>query len=223
MGNADWKGLVVMGDIGLLGGGFDPVHIGHIAVAETVNKELALSKVLFIPAAVPPHKEISASFQDRLNMLRLAISGKKGFEITTMEAERQGPSYTVDSLHTLQQEFSEDVELFFITGFDAFSEIKLWKSYNELLRLASFVVIDRPGYCQQSLEEFCAREFFDVFPAGEDVWQVKGGKRIYRLKMDPVFVSSTEIRERLKNRLPINSMVPEEVEDYIYRHGLYIS
>lgn len=212
-----------MGDIGLLGGGFDPVHVGHLAIAETVNAQLALSKVLFVPAAVPPHKEISASFYHRLNMLRLALSGREEFEITTMEAERQGPSYTVDTLHIFQDRYGKEVKLFFITGFDAFSEIKLWKSYKQLLRLASFVVIDRPGYSWQTLEEFCARELFDVYPSGENVWQVKGGEKIYRLKMEPVKVSSTGIRERLRKGLDIRGLVPEEVEDYIYNNKLYVS
>ncbi|MFP3983468.1 MAG: nicotinate-nucleotide adenylyltransferase [Desulfurivibrionaceae bacterium] len=209
--------------IGLLGGGFDPVHNGHIAIAETVKKQMALNSVLFIPAAVPPLKETSASFSDRLHMLNLVLADREGFEITAMEAERQGPSYTVDTLHILQKRYGEDTELFFITGFDAFSEIKLWKSYNELLRLASFVVIDRPSHSLRSLEEFCARELFDVYPAGEDVWQVKGGRRIYRVKMEPIDISSTEIRERLRRNLDISGLVPEKVADYIYKNKLYIS
>ncbi len=211
-----------MEDIGLLGGGFDPVHVGHLAIAETVYSRMTLGKILFIPAAVPPHKEISASFSHRLRMLELALNDREGFEITTMEAEREGPSYTVDTLRILQKKYGSGVGLYFITGFDAFSEIKLWHQYSEVLRLASFVVIDRPSHTSQSLEEFCARELFDVYPAGDDVWQVKAGGKIHRLNMETVPVSSTEIRERLRKGNTIRGLVPEEVEEYIDRHKLYM-
>ena len=138
--------------VGILGGTFDPVHNGHLAIAEAVRQALALSGLLFIPAFLPPHKPTYtiSPFVQRAAMLELAVVDRPGFFVSLLEAEREGPSYSIDTLRTLRQTLGEEVHLFFIIGMDAFAEIHTWKANRELLDQASFVVMGRPDHCQHS-------------------------------------------------------------------------
>lgn len=211
--------------VGILGGTFDPVHNGHLAVAEAVRQALSLSSLLFIPAFLPPHKPTYAisAFDHRVAMLELAVGSNPGFSVSRLEAERVGPSYSIDTLRTLGQTLGKDVHLFFIIGMDAFAEVFTWKEKGELLDHASFVVVGRPDLCQQSCAQTVAANFPGyAFDEGRGRWQGKPGRgAIYPVVMMPVKVSSTEIREAVRQGRPIRDRVPAAVADYIEAQGLY--
>lgn len=211
--------------VGILGGTFDPVHNGHLAVAEAVRQALDLSCILFIPAFLPPHKPtytISA-FEHRLAMLELAVADRPGFQVSRLEAEREGPSYSIDTLKALRVWLGLEAELFFIIGMDAFAEIHTWKANRELLDHASFVVIGRPDHCQHSCGQTVAANFPGyAFNEAAGCWQGKPGQgAIHPVVMPPVKVSSTEIREAVRQGRSIGDIVPAAVADYIKARGLY--
>jgi len=211
--------------VGVLGGTFDPVHNGHLAVAEVVRQELALSGILFVPAFSPPHKPTCAisAFQHRAAMLDIAVADRPGYFVSRMEAKREGPSYSIDTLRTLAHGFGKDVHLFFIIGMDAFAEVFTWKEQGKLLDHASFVVVGRPDHCKQSCSQTVADNFPGyVFVEALGSWQGQPGQgSICPIAMPPVKISSTEIREAVRQGRPISNHVPVAVADYIQAHGLY--
>jgi len=213
--------------LGLFGGTFDPVHIGHLTAAEAVRQALRLDAIWFLPAALPPHKleyPIS-SFADRLAMLELAIGGRPACAVSALEAELPKPSYTIDTLRELRRQLGPLVELFFIMGLDAFAEIDTWKAYNKLLSLASFAVLARPSHPLATAEAIIKRCFVDFChdPVAQ-VWiaQERPGA-IHVLNMEPVPVSSTAIRQVVRNSGSIEPLVPAAVAAYIRDHRLYLA
>jgi nicotinate-nucleotide adenylyltransferase len=196
--------------LGLLGGTFDPVHCGHLVIAEEARVRLALDEVRFIPAGQPPHKvglPVSAAVH-RLAMVRLAITHNPAFSLSTLEIERDGPSYTVDTLSRLRQQEGADCELFFIVGGDALPDLLTWRQPERLLELAKLVVVRRP----------------EVEPV--NLAQLRAGLPALNTKLTmlagPQFaVSGTELRQRVRQGLPIRYQVPEAVWAYIGQHGLY--
>ena len=210
--------------VGLLGGTFDPVHVGHLAVAETVLTRLRLDRMLFIPAARPPHKKghIITSFRHRAAMLELALASFPAYELWPLEEERPGPSFSIDTLRELRLRLGDESRFFFITGFDAFSEINSWKEWDHLLALTAIVVIDRPSHDGGNMAEL-VKSLFPGYAAGAaGVWSAETGENIYSLAMEPVPVSSTGIRKRVQAGQSVASLVPPDVERYIREHSLYI-
>jgi nicotinate-nucleotide adenylyltransferase len=211
--------------VGILGGTFDPVHNGHLAVAAAVLRALDLSSILFVPAYLPPHKPNYAisAFQHRAAMLELAVADHPAFQVSRLEAEREGPSYSIDTLRTLGQVFGKEARLFFIIGMDAFAEVHTWKERDELLDHAGFVVVGRPDHCRRSCAQTVAANFPGyVFVESLGRWQGKDGQgAIYPVDMPPVNISSTEIRKAASEGRPIRGFVPAAVADYIEGHGLY--
>ncbi len=210
--------------IGVLGGTFDPVHNGHLAVADAALAGLALDRLLLIPAAMPPHKQSLpvTPFNHRLAMLRLAAAGRPGLLVSDLEAGRLGPSFSVDTLLALRGHFGEGVTLFFLVGIDAFAEIASWHRYSELPRLAELVVVDRPDAAPLRCGDAVRRQF----PAysrrgGESPWRGPVGGVIRTLTMTPVAVSSTLVREVAAGNASLASLVPSKVADYIRHHSLY--
>ena len=134
--------------IGLFGGTFDPIHIGHLRAALEVKQGFDLDQIVIIPAAVPPHKKGHAvtDAEDRLKMVELGVSGYSGFSVSDVELQRAGPSYSIDTINHFKTASDKDTEIFFISGLDAFLEIDTWKSYKELLRQTAFIVIARPMF-----------------------------------------------------------------------------
>ena len=210
--------------VGLLGGTFDPVHLGHLALAHTARRELSLDSILFMPAAVPPHKQGSACapMADRLAMLRLAVQEDSFFHVSSLEAERSGPSYSVDTLSQLRT-LMPGVVFFFIIGIDAFAEITTWKEYRELFMLTDFVVAGRPPQDVDLVANVLDRAHPGyAFDALQGVWRhPKVPARIHLLAMEPVELSSTDIRRRLAEGKAVSNMVPPAVEEYISTSGLY--
>ena len=195
--------------LGLMGGTFDPIHYGHLAAAEVARYEFGLVKVVFIPAGQPPHKtgqKISPAAH-RLAMVRLAVASNPFFEVSTVEIDRPGPSYTVETVSAFRHLYSS-AEIYFITGADAVAEISTWRRIEELLRLCWLVAVTRPGYLLEDLREWLVKP---------ELW-----RKILTLQVPGVAVSSTEIRERVRAGRPVKYLLPEAVEDYIARHGLYL-
>jgi nicotinate-nucleotide adenylyltransferase len=216
--------------IGLLGGTFDPVHNGHLAVANHVMEELGLDTIWFIPAALPPHKAGHADGQDisgfdhRFNMLKRAIVGNTSFILSDIEAKRTSPSYSIDTINILIPEIGEQADLFFIIGVDAFLEIDTWKQYKDLPDLVNFVIISRPTYSPDKVGEVILSNFFDyTYDQTRDTWSSLHRNGSFILQhMEPVPISSTDIRAKVRNNENIKGLVPPAVEEYIRKHSLYM-
>ncbi len=210
--------------LGILGGTFNPIHFGHLRVAEEIVEDFGLEKVYLIPSGVPPHRSPHpiADFSHRLEMTRLASEISPLLEVWDIEGKRPGLSYSIETLRLLHSHFGSKLELFFIIGLDAFIEIKTWKEYQNLFGYASFVVIDRPGY---STEEFFT--FLDSLHVGF----VRNPERKYfchpsgniLLKKDTTLmdISASRIREMVNKGKSIRFLVPEPVREYIEKVGLY--
>ena len=199
--------------IGVLGGTFDPIHIGHLLIAETVRDEMGLDTVLFVPAAVPPHKRgrALAEAADRLEMVRLAIAGNPAFEVNDIEIQRGGVSYTVETVEALRAARGDAARLFLIVGADSVRELATWKDIDHLVHLCTFVVVARPGFRIEDL----VREGIGLAP---DTRQ-----RVLRHYVDAVRVdvSSTGLRVRLAEGKSVRYRLPEAVERHIRTKGLY--
>ena len=189
--------------LGILGGTFDPIHNGHVLLAQAVSERLPLDRILFVPAADPPHKgDQVASAAHRLQMVRLAIDGLDGFEVSCVEIDREGPSYTVDTLRQLSARH-EDNDLFLIIGADNIADLSSWYDPEGVLELATVVSGTRAEAAGTGSDRFA--------------------HRIQRLPTPAYDISSTDIRQRLQLGLPIRYLVPEAVERYVAEHGLYSS
>ena len=196
--------------VGILGGTFDPIHIGHLMMAEAVRDEYELENVLFIPAAQPPHKlgrKISPA-EDRYLMTVLATCSNPNFEVSDIEMNRPGPSYTIDTISQLITQYGKGTEFFFITGADAIQEIHTWDRIDELLELCHFIGASRQG-CLPDVNQI--KESFGEL----------GKRKIHRLETPELEISSTDIRNRIKKGYSIKYIVPSCVEQYIYKEGLY--
>ncbi len=193
--------------IGILGGTFDPVHNGHIKIANLALKELNLDKVLFIPNSVPPHKDkCGISNDDKLNMLKLATEENDKFEIETFELEREGVSYLYLTLEYLKEKYKDD-ELYFICGSDNITTISGWKKPHLIFKYANIVFVKRP---EHRLDEKIIKKLVDLY---------KGKIRIIDFK--GIKISSTGIRESLENFSLVSGLIPDKVKDYIYLNALY--
>ncbi len=191
--------------IGIMGGTFDPIHHGHLVAAEETRHALSLASVVFVPAGDPWQKSAAGVSPaiDRYAMVELAIADNSAFEASTVEIDRQGPTYTIDTLRALRDERPGD-ELFFITGADAILEILTWRQPSEQLSLATFVAVTRPGYDLSRLGSLPALD------------------RVVVLEIPALAISSTDIRRRVADSRPIRYLVPGAVARYIAEHGLYV-
>jgi nicotinate-nucleotide adenylyltransferase len=214
--------------LGILGGTFNPIHFGHLAVAEEVRDRLKLEKVIFIPSFLPPHKidEDIPSAVQRQEMVRLALKGNVHAMVSDVEIRRGGRSYTVDTIETLQQSHP-GAELYFLTGLDSFLEIGTWRDWERLLTLCSFVVLSREGYrfidiAQFSFLDVPERELAALDSRENDQVVITGERRPVYLERVPFFdISSTDIRTRVREGRSIKYHLPEAVEHYIIENKLY--
>lgn len=209
--------------LGLLGGTFNPVHLAHLRIAEEAREGAELERVLFIPAADPPHKPLAGevSFAQRYEMTQLAIAGNPAFEISDIEYRRQGKSYTVETLPALQAERPGD-ELYFIIGSDSYLELGLWHRYRELFALTSLVVLERPG---QEIDEPLQRlpdAVRDCFIAERrDLLRHTSGTSIRFIRGTRLDISSSRLRELAACGRSLRYLAPPSVETYIAQKGLY--
>lgn len=199
--------------VGLMGGTFDPIHMGHLVTAEEARQQFDLDYVVFVPTGTPPHKEkakISLP-EHRQLMTSLAVMSNPHFYVSTFEINAEGQTYTIDTVRHFSGSEKEGPEVFFITGADAILEIFSWKDYEELLRLCTFIAVSRPGY---SLDRF--RETMD-----RECPEIKN--KVHLLEIPALAISSTYIRDRVALGKTIKYLTPEPVEQYIKKHGLYLS
>jgi nicotinate-nucleotide adenylyltransferase len=198
--------------LGIFGGTFDPVHYGHLLLAECCREQLCLDRVWFLPAAVPPHKQQRslAPAAQRIEMLELAIAGHEGFEVCGYEIEEGGVNYTVDTLAHFKDE-DPSRELFFLLGADSLRDLPTWKEPARLCQLAVPVVVGRPG-AQLSEAEPGVASANDLASLGE---------RFEMVDMPSIELSSSEIRRLIAARQSIRYRTPRAVEKYIESHGLY--
>lgn len=208
--------------IGVLGGTFDPLHLGHMRAAEVAREAASLDKVVFVPAASPPHKTEGtvAGAHHRTRMVELALRGEAYFELSMIEVERRGPSYTIDTLTELS-EGQPDASWFFITGTDAFVEIRTWHRWEELLSGYSFVVHERPGCSIERVAGAIPEALRDQVAELPIVRTRANGPRILLLRDTMLDVSSTEIRRAVQRGRTTRFLVPEVVEEYLRDHRLY--
>ena len=197
--------------IGIMGGTFDPIHYGHLVAAEAARNQFALERVYFVPSAHPPHKEEErvSDIEHRYLMTFLSITGNRYFEISDVEMARPGKSYAYDTVKWFRNKYP-DYEIYFITGADAIKEIITWHRVEELLDLCYFVAATRPGYDLEKLKEnelrFLPAEYLE---------------RILLIEIPALAISSTDIRNRVRENKPIKYLLPDQIEDYIFKKKLY--
>lgn len=190
--------------LGIFGGTFNPPHIAHLMAAEGVRDQLKLDKILFVPAAIPPHKqrENVIPARHRLEMVRLAIRGNPFFELSDAELRRRGPSYTIDTVRELKRTYPHG-DIFFIMGIDLLTDFDTWREPDKILAECTLVVMNRPG--------------FDLAVVDKDLLS-----RIELVNIPSVDISSTNIRRRVRSGRSIRYLVTAEVEDYIGRNSIYL-
>ena len=216
--------------LGVLGGTFDPIHNGHIAAATAAERALELEGIMLIPSRIPPHRHdpAGASGEQRYEMARLAADGRAGWSASRIELDREGPSYTYDTLIALAEGLavserstprsngsreSKGTQIFFITGADAFAEIATWSRYPAVLDLANFVVVSRPGITLDSLRERVPSAFRD---------RPSAHTRVILVEAHTPDISSTDIRRRVRAGDSLSGFVPDSVARYIAAHHLYL-
>jgi len=187
-----------------MGGVFDPIHCGHLFAAEEARVEFKLDKVIFVPCRQPAHKRENdiSDPEDRYLMTVLATSNNQFFEVSKVELNRPGPSYSIDTVKEFLKKYNHGVKIFFITGADAFLEVDFWYKSEELIKLCQFVAATRPGYDLNKLDK-------------------KFKKIIKIMEIPALSISSTDIRRRVREGKSIKYLLPQEVEKYIYKKGLY--
>ncbi len=198
--------------IGISGGTFNPIHYGHLIVAELVRDEFGLEKVLFVPSGMPPHKNLSdvAEAEHRFNMVHQAVKNNPGFYESRIEVERGGYTYTIDTVKSLREIYGEDAKLYYIIGADVLNDLVTWRNYQEVFKVCEFIAVLRPG---NDIEGFNRQMEYlrDTF-----------GAIIHFIDTPLIEISSTEIRNRIRQGKTIKYLVPEAVEDYIKENSLYL-
>lgn len=196
--------------VGMLGGTFDPIHYGHLTIAEDCWAQLDLDEVLFVPAGGPPHKQGRAvsPARDRLAMVELAIADNPHFQLSRIDVERPGLSYSVDTVRTLQARLGPETRIFFIVGADSLADLPRWREPERLAGLCQIVAVNRPGYPMLNLAALEA-----AIPDAR--------RRIIQLTTPGVDVSATQLRQRVAEGRPIRYLVPDAVRAYVQEHHLY--
>jgi nicotinate-nucleotide adenylyltransferase len=197
-------------NIGVLGGTFDPVHLGHLIVGEEARVRLGLDQVIFIPAGPPWLKagQCITPAQHRLRMVELAVASNPYFRVVANEVQREGPTYTVDTLQELRRQLGKEPTLHFIVGMDSLEQFHLWKDPERLLELCRLVVVNRPGHQAVDVNTLVGR-----FP--------QAGESLRLLTVPRIEISATEVRKRVAEGISIRYLVPQAVEEYILEQGLY--
>jgi nicotinate-nucleotide adenylyltransferase len=195
--------------LAIMGGTFDPIHYGHLLMAEEARQAFGIDQVVFVPNNVPPlgDKANTASPAEvRLAMVELAIASNPHFSISRVEVDRPGPSYTIDTVRYFHAEFPQLAKLFCITGADAILDILSWKEYEKLLVECQFIAATRPGFSLEDLTDIVPQDLLT---------------RISFLQFANLEISSTDIRRRVREGSSVKYLLPECVEEYIYKNGLY--
>ncbi len=209
--------------IGLFGGTFNPIHLGHLRGAEEIREAYRLNEVIFIPSAVPPHKatEEIIDAKHRLEMVKLAITSNPYFSVSEVELSRPGKSYSIDTLRHFC-EGGQDA-FFFILGGDAFVEIETWKDFQDLFALCHFIIMARPGFQRTPVASQLPSSLTPSFQYDLEtkVWVHRSGNQLHFKEISFLDISSTKVRELIERGESVRYLVPPETEAYIHQHGLY--
>jgi len=211
--------------IGLFGGTFDPIHWGHLRSAEEVGETYGLDKVYFVPASIPPHKrgKTTTPAQDRLRMVRLAVARNPRFSVSTIELDRPGLSYSIDTIRDFAGRLSKGDSLYFIIGLDAFLEIGTWKDFKEIFPLCNFIVTSRPGSTENDPLKgagVAVKKLFCYDPKNRS-YRHPSGNRVHLIELTDIAISASEIRALVRQGKSIRYLLPSLVERFIKRHRLY--
>ncbi len=211
--------------LGLFGGTFNPIHLGHLRAGVEIREAFSLDRVLFIPTAIPPHKKTRnlLPFAHRLKMVRLAIAGSPFFKVSDVEKKRKGKSYSIQTLRFFKKTYGNKAELYFIVGMDAFLEINTWRDYRKLFALSHFIVMDRPGFLRSRVREFIQQEIspeFFFYPK-ENRFLLPWGFSVFLFPITLMDISSTQIRNFRQENQSIRYLLPDPVEDYIEKKNFY--
>ena len=190
--------------IAIMGGTFNPIHHGHLLCAEQVRDGLEYDKILFVPSARPPHKSQPdmVSAEHRYQMVLLATTNNQNFEVSRIELDRKGPSYTIQTIRTLRNNYGTSTDLAWIIGADSLIEYKIWKDFDGVLEQCTMIATTRPNYDLQRVPS-----------------EIRN--RVITYRITGIDISATEIRKRIQNNLSIQYLVPDSVAEYIYEHQLY--
>jgi len=186
--------------IGILGGTFNPIHMGHLILAEEAMSKLDLDELVFVPTFIPPHKTVDADIKpgDRLKMVELAIKDNPHFKVSKFEIEAKKKSYSIETLRDFRKKYGENAQLFLITGSDLLKDLFSWKDVNEIFKMSKFIVANRAGYPVSSVPKEAETEV-----------------------ITPIEISSEDIRKRVKEGRTIRYLVADKVRSYIAKRGLY--
>jgi len=210
--------------IGLFGGTFNPIHLGHLRGGEQIQEAFGLHEVIFIPAALPPHKATEKIIEPhhRLEMVKWAIQRNPYFSASDVELRRSGKSYSIDTIRYFRETHQSSL-FFFILGRDAFAEIETWKEYQHLFSLCNFIVMTRPGFQKGSSPSPLPESLIPAFRYDQkaDAWVHSSGYTLFFKEIRYLDISSTKVRELIKKGESVSKFIPPEVEAYIREHGLY--
>ena len=210
--------------IGLFGGTFNPIHEGHLRGAEEIREAFGLQEVIFVPAAAPPHKGMRdvIGVHHRVEMVRLATLTNPSFRTSEVELKRPGKSYSIDTLRYFLEE-DPTSRLFFILGRDAFMEIETWKDFQGLFSLSNFIVMVRPGFHETPLGSQLPKALLPFFRYDQEgkVWIHASGHTLHFEEITFLDISSTKVRELIERGKSVRYLIPDEVEVYVQKHGLY--
>lgn len=209
MGNIEATGRIKK--LAIMGGTFDPIHIGHLMTAEEVRNEFDIDEVIFIPTGHPPHKDAGrvTDSEHRYLMTVLATVENPHFNVSRIEIDRPGTTYTIDTIEGIKEVYGSNIKIYFITGADAVHEILTWERVDELMKICEFVAVTRPGYKRRQLKEK-VEELKRSFEC-----------KVHYLEVPALAISSSDIRERIGKNKPIQYLVTQPVEQYIRKFKLY--
>lgn len=220
--------------VGVFGGAFNPIHIGHLNTASEVMIKMSLTRIYFVVSARPPHKEADTliDFTHRLRMAEIATKDNKAFAVSNIEKNREGPSYTIDTMRHFHEKYGKDV--YFIAGQDAMEDIGSWRSAKTLLETCNFIVVTRPGHdpatLKDVLQSVLAVRYKNLklkvlaqneFEASETLGVVGALSTISIVKVTALDISSSAIRENLKRGAPVGHLVPAQVEAYCKKENIF--
>ncbi len=220
-GDFDIKIIERRKKIGLFGGTFNPIHIGHLRGAEEIREAFNLTVIIFIPSSIPPHKSPDELIdaRHRFEMVKRAISKNQYFSIDDIELKRSGKSYSIDTINYYKKKY--DDPLYFILGGDAFEEIETWKDFENLFSLCNFIVMTRPGVKKEGLIPPDSLKHLFRYDKENQAWRHESGNMLYFKEITFLDISSTKVRELIEKGKSIKYLIPPQVEEYINTHGLY--
>lgn len=211
--------------LGIMGGTFNPIHLGHLRCAEEIGEQFDLQPIIFIPSANPPHKEPSEiiSASQRLKLTKLATSDNPRFLVSDIEIRRRGKSYSITTINHFRKKYGDGLNLFFILGMDAFQEITTWKDYQKLLAGCNFIITTRPRFKKKPLEEILPLSVAKLFSYDRKNRRYVhcSNSHIYFREITLLNISSTLIRDNIRENRSIRYLLPERVEEYIRKRRLY--